>query len=225
MKQVSFILSTLVLLAACNSNPKTDEGAKKADTTAVAAKPADTSTPKMDSAAMMKAWQDYMTPGPMHKVLASMAGKWKVETTMWMSPGAQPMTSTTESENTMIMGGRYMEQKVHGDMGGMQFEGLGTFAYDNAKKMFLATWVDNMGTGIVNFEGPYDEATKTISIKGKCLDPSTGKDGEMRETIKIVDDNNETMEIYFTPAGGKEFKNTEMKLTRATASAMKPTKK
>jgi len=152
MKQTLFVLSTALLLAACNSAPKTDEGAKKADT-AVAAKPAETTPPKMDSAAMMKAMQDYMTPGPMHKLLASMAGKWKVESTMWMSPGAQPMQSTTEAENTMIMGGRYMEQKVHGNMGGMNFEGLGTFAYDNAKKMFIATWVDNMGTGFAGL-GP-----------------------------------------------------------------------
>ena len=34
----------------------------------------------------MKAWQDYMTPGAMHKWLATQVGTWEAEVTMWMDP-------------------------------------------------------------------------------------------------------------------------------------------
>jgi hypothetical protein len=33
------------------------------------------------------------------------------------------------------------------------------------KKMFSSSWVDNMGTGIMNMEGTWDEATKSIILK------------------------------------------------------------
>jgi hypothetical protein len=31
----------------------------------------------------MKKWMDYMTPGEMHKMLASHTGKWSAKTTFW----------------------------------------------------------------------------------------------------------------------------------------------
>ena len=40
--------------------------------------------PPVDSATMMKNAMDYMTPGDVHKMLASYSGKWSEEMTMWM---------------------------------------------------------------------------------------------------------------------------------------------
>jgi hypothetical protein len=38
--------------------------------------------------AAMKAWQNYMTPGDIHKMLAASDGTWNEDITMWMAPGA-----------------------------------------------------------------------------------------------------------------------------------------
>ena len=46
-------------------------------------------------------------------------------------------------------------------MMGMPFQGMSTMAYDNGKKTFMSTWIDNMGTGILETEGTYDAGTKT----------------------------------------------------------------
>jgi hypothetical protein len=35
----------------------------------------------------------------------------------------------------------------------MPFEGISTLGYDNAKKTFFSTWIDNMGTGMMVMEG------------------------------------------------------------------------
>jgi hypothetical protein len=94
---------------------------------------------------------------------------------------------------------------------GMPFEGIGTLAYDNAKKEFISTWVDNMGTGVMVLTGNWDEGNKTLSLKGDCTDPGTGKDMQIRETLKVVDDKHQVMEMYMTQAGGKEFKTMEIK--------------
>ncbi len=161
----------------------------------------------------MKAWQDYMTPGDVHKMLASSDGTWNEDITMWMAPGAPPTKSTSTAENKMILGGRYQESIHTGSFNGMPFEGRNLLAYDNAKKVFLSTWVDNMGTGMEELQGTWDAATKTINFTGTIVDPMTGKDMNIRQTFTLIDNNNQKMEMYATQ-NGKETKTMEINLTR-----------
>ena len=161
-----------------------------------------------------QAWMAYMTPGPMHQMLAKSNGMWNEDVTLWMAPGSPPQKMTATCINRMTMGGRYQQSMTHGTMNGMQFEGTSTVGYDNAKKIFMSTWIDNMGTGIMYMEGPYNEATKTLEMKGNMIDPMTGKEMAARETMKFNDNNTQLMEMYNTPAGGKEFKSMEIKFTK-----------
>lgn len=156
-----------------------------------------------------KKWMEYMTPGEMHKWLSTQDGEWTSEVTMWMDPAAPPVKSTATSYNKMILGGRYQESSFKGDMMGMPFEGRGIFGYDNAKKLFVSSWVDNMGTGIIYMEGGWDEKTKSINLKGKCIDPLTGKEMKMREVITFIDENTQKMEM-FDYKDGKETKTMEI---------------
>jgi hypothetical protein len=168
---------------------------------------------QMDEASQ-KAWMEYSTPGDVHKMMAKSDGQWKGDVTWWMAPGQQPMHSTTTSTNTMIMGGRYQQSIDKGDMMGMPFEGMNILGYDNAKKMFVSTWVDNMGTGMMNMEGTWDEATKSVTMKGKSYDPMTKKAMNIRQVFKYIDDNNQMLEMYMIMPEGKEFKSMEIKYTR-----------
>lgn len=161
----------------------------------------------------MEAWQKYMQPGAMHEMMVSWDGEWNEEITHWMMPGAEPTKSTASCVTRNLMGGRYSESKHVGNFFGMPFEGYGLLAYDNAKKIFISTWIDNMGTGVMTMEGTWDPATKTINLKGKATDPMTGADMEMRETVRIVDNNTQVMEMY-TVVEGKEFKNMEITMKR-----------
>jgi len=45
------------------------------------------------------------------------------------------------------------------------------------------------------------------------VDPANGKDIPVREVMKIIDDNNQTMEMY-SMANGKEFKAMEIKYVK-----------
>ncbi len=167
---------------------------------------------KAQDEAAQKAWMDYMTPGPMHKMMAMGNGTWNTDLTFWMSPDGPSSKSTGSCTNRMILGDRYQETVHTGDMGGMQFEGHGITAYDNARKVFQSIWYDNMGTGIMVLEGKLDEATRTLTLTGTSTDP-TGKPMGVREVFKWVDDNTQWMEMYMMQ-DGKEFKSMEMKLTR-----------
>jgi len=157
-----------------------------------------------DQAAMMKKWEAYMTPGDVHAMLAKSNGDWIQDITMWMDPAAPPTKNKGTSTSTMILGGRYQQTLHKGTFDGMPFEGISTVGYDNAKKMMMSTYL----------EGKYDPATKTVTSTGTCVDPMTGKDMGVREVFTINDDNHQTMTMYMTPKGGKEYKSMEIKSTR-----------
>ncbi|HXH17759.1 MAG TPA: DUF1579 domain-containing protein, partial [Chitinophagales bacterium] len=183
------------------------------ETSSPAAQPE--AAPPMDSAAMMKAWQEYATPGEMHAMLAKSDGVWNADVTMWMNPDAPPAKSTATVTNRMILGGRYQEAKHSGSFEGMPFEGISILGYDNAKKKFVNTWIDNMGSGIMMMEGTWDETSKTIHFTGNQIDPMTGSDMEVRQTLKIADDNHHIMEMYMKYPGSEEYKSLEIHYTRA----------
>jgi hypothetical protein len=161
-----------------------------------------------------KAWMENMTPGPVHQMLAKSNGQWKVETTVWMAPGQEPVKGGGTCTNTMILGGRYQQSMHKGEMMGMPFEGMNLLGYDNTEKAFTSTWVDNMGTGTMTVKGTWDEATKSINFKGSMLDPMSGKNTNIKEVFTIVDDNTQTMQMFTVGDDGKENKTMEIKFTR-----------
>jgi hypothetical protein len=161
----------------------------------------------------MQAMMAYATPGDAHKMLAKSAGTWTATVTMWMQPGTAPMTSQAEATNEMIMGGRYLQSKNKGSVMGQPFEGVGITGYDNAKKQYVNTWIDNFGTGIMTLTGTWDDASKSITFTGSMVDPASGKDTPIREVLKIVDDNTQVMSMYY-PVNGKDFKSMEITYTR-----------
>ena len=143
MKFFTITLCAAVLLACNNEAEKTEEPKVASVTTSASA----TNTATIpDSATLAKNWETYMTPGEAHKIMASWDGIWTAEITMWMAPDAPPSKSTGTVVNKMVLGGRYQQSTFKSNFNGMPFEGLGTLAYDNEKKMYTATWIDNIGT-------------------------------------------------------------------------------
>lgn len=167
-----------------------------------------------DQQEAQKKWMEYMTPGPIQQMLAKADGEWDAAIQLWMSPGAPVEKSTATCTNRMLLGGRYQESKYSNSMFmGKPFEGMGWLAYDNAKKVFVSSWIDNMGSGMLVQTGTWDEGTKTINFSGKMVDPMSGKDIDVRQTLQWIDDNHQKMEM-FSQMGGKEFKTMEIALVR-----------
>lgn len=215
--KTSFVTASLLavlVLSGCGDKKPADKASDgKKDSSATAAKEEMPAAP-VDSAAMAKAWADYATPGDMHKWMADNSGKWSGEIKMWQDPAAPPTVTKGDAEFKMILDGRYQEGIHKSNFNGMPFEGRSTMAYDNAKKVFLSSWIDNMGTGIMLMEGKWDEATKTLTSEGKQVDPVTGKDMSIREVCKFPDAKTQTMEMYCTGPDGKEMKTMEMTMTK-----------
>ena len=154
-----------------------------------------------------------MTPSDVHKMIAKYDGEWTGDIQMWMDPAGPAQKMSASCTNKMIFDGRYQESVNTGTFNGMPFEGHSLLAYDNLRKVFISTWIDNFGTGVIYMEGTWNAATKSIELKGKAIDPMAGKEVPLRQVLRLVDDNNQVMEQY-TMKDGKEYKNMEIKYTR-----------
>jgi len=208
MKNIYLALLVICLsIISCKKDVKSsDEEVKVSDT--IKTKET-TAEPVLDSAAQMKAWVDYATPGNAHKMMADETGTWNCEMTFWMEPNAKPEQATSTAQIRMILGGRYQEAIYSGKMMGQPFQGKGTLAYNNASKEYTATFIDNMGTGMMISVGKYNESSKSIELKGDMVNPVNGKKAPYREIYTIVDAKTRKMEV-FDVKNGEEYKSMQI---------------
>src|ERR1700730_12613086 len=159
-----------------------------------------------------------------HKLLGDLAGTWSYTIKMWMNPdpNAKPEESKGTSVTKSMMDGRYFVTDVtgkmempgpDGKMKEMTFKGMGTDGYDNVKKKFVGSWVDNMGTGIMLSEGAYDPATKTFTYTSE-IEAIPGMKTQVREVMKVADKDHMSFE-WFETQGGQEKKTMEINYTRS----------
>ena len=178
------------------------------------AKPATTAAPSADAKAMMDAWMKAATPGDAQKKLSPMVGSFNVSVKSWMAPGAPPMESTGTSENTWALDNRYVEQRFSGSFMGMPFKGIGFTGYDNIKKKYVGSWMDNMSTAIMVSYGSADAGGKSIKFTSTMDDPMTGKPTQVDETVTVTDDDHHSLEMWGAGPDGKMFKTMEIAYSR-----------
>jgi len=180
-------------------------------------------TGQMSEADMMKQMMELAKLNENHKLLANMAGHWNYTVKMWMSgdPNSKPEVAKGTSERKPIMDGRFFVMDVKGQMEmpdaqgkmkNMTFIGKGIEGYDNVKKKFVGTWIDNMGTGIMMSEGDYDPATKTFTYTGE-VEAIPGMKQKIREVVKVQDKDHHIFEWYEN-RGGQEVKTMEIAYAR-----------
>jgi uncharacterized protein DUF1579 len=197
-------------------------GGKVANTGQVAV-PANPAAGQPNAADMMKQMMELSKIGENHKLLSSLDGNWDYTIKFWMNPdpNAKPQESKGTATRKSVMGGRYVMMDVSGNMQmpgedgkmkTMQFKGMGMEGYDNVKKKFVASWIDNMGTGIEFSEGTYDPATKSFTYTSE-MEPVPGMKTQVREVIKVADNNHMSLEWYENQ-GGQEKKTMEINYTK-----------
>jgi hypothetical protein len=180
-------------------------------------------TGQPNAADMMKQMMELSKIGENHKLLSSLDGSWDYTIKFWMNPdpNAKPQESKGTATRKSIMGGRYCTMDVSGKMqmpgedGKMKevtFKGMGLEGYDNVKKKFVASWIDNMGTGIEFSEGTYDPATKSLTYTSE-IEAIPGIKTQIREVVKVTDDSHMMLEWYENQ-GGREKKTMEINYTK-----------
>ena len=159
--------------------------------------------PDPEAEAMAK-WMASMTPGDAHKQLQMFVGEWDTEIRIWMAgPDAEPTVSKGHSVCQSILDGRFVAEHAtgvlqmpgeDGEMDDAPFEGYGLYGFDNNRRLFTMTWVDNFSTATVTARGQVDPAGKHFRFYAEGDDPIKGVFGHtVKVTITIIDNDHYTV--------------------------------
>jgi hypothetical protein len=112
-------------------------------------------------------------------------------------PSSEPTVSKATAEMHLLLGGRYLQQTVKGEMMGMPFEGIGCTGFDNIKQKYVATWMDNFGTAISIMSGTADQTGTVITMWGAMDEPMTGeRDKPVKYVTRLIGKDKHTFESH-----------------------------
>ncbi|WP_433517628.1 DUF1579 family protein [Nonomuraea sp. CA-143628] len=159
--------------------------------------------------------EDTLTPGKQHRRLDPLVGTWKATKYNWiLGKNGRPIVSRDFKVQTRWItktGGRFLEEKTEGTLGGRPYYRLGVMGYSNVDRRFEWTTFDSVTPTSMTYRGERDTGdSSTISIPGAFTDPGvlgpeyTGKRIPMRSVIKIESKNRHVFDLYFTPPGQRE---------------------
>jgi hypothetical protein len=162
----------------------------------------------------MRAMAEMAAPAEQHKQLATSAGTWDVEMTMWEDPqdaAKTPTKSKGSSTIRSVLNGLYLQEEFKGDVMGMPYEGLGLIGYSKEKKRYFTLWADGMGTTPMILWGTADATGKVVTYEGE---PYTCPKGEFtpRITFTHVDADHAKMEMWGKRTDDTEWRK-QMELT------------
>jgi hypothetical protein len=150
-------------------------------------------------------------PGEHHKHLDRQAGSWDFTAKVWGPLGGEPMESTGTIEATWIMGGRFLKQELTTTLMDMPIQGIAIDGYDNLGKQYVGVWMDNMETGIMQFEGSCDMSGKVRTMFAEAPNPMNPDQMQTTKGVTtILNDNSYMYEQYIVHPDGTEFKTMEL---------------
>jgi hypothetical protein len=205
---VAFALAAAAALAA----PASADEKPKAAPAGEKAQAAPAGMPSQEE--MMKTWMAVATPGDAHKKLEPLVGTFTAKTKAWMEPGKPPQETEGTSENRWVLGNRFIEQHIEAQMMNQPFSGIGYTGYDNYKKKYVGTWMDSMGTMIMNSTGTMDASGKKLTSWSTVDDIIMKKPSKMKSLLTILDNDHHTFEMWGPAPDGKVFKVLEVSYTR-----------
>jgi hypothetical protein len=171
--------------------------------------------PEMPSPEQMEAVMKLLQPGEHHEHLAQAVGKWTTVAKMWQMPGAPPTESEGTSEIVAVMDGRYLQMTFDGTFMGQPFKGMGIDGYDNIRKKHVGSWIDTMGSGIMNHEGTCSDDHKVVTTHAEVDDPMSGQRVKMRQVTTTIDKDHFKYEAFVNnPTGEGEMQVMEITYTR-----------
>ena len=168
---------------------------------------------KMSAEEQQQAWLKYAAPGEAHGYFRRLEGRWRASVKFWMGPAAPPQASDGMSENTLILGGRFLQSKFMGDTPFGPFEGMSIDGYDQLGGKHIGVWLDSMGTMMMWFEGTVDESGAVREMISNHLDAATGEPAQMKSKTTIISDDEHLYEGFKKEDDGW-LKNMEITYTR-----------
>jgi hypothetical protein len=166
---------------------------------------------EMSPEQMMEIWKKWAVTDEHHKELKWYVGTWDTE-----AKGGGPTPEKGVAEFKWIMEGRWLSQELKSTLFGMPYHGYGIMGFDRFKKKWVHTWVSNMDTAMLRFEGVVvDRTGKVKSLYCDMDEYLTGEhDKPARGIYRKVDEDTFTYELWDMAIGAEGGKVLEITYRR-----------
>lgn len=146
------------------------------------------------------AGQEMPLPGPQHQELLQGVGKWEGTLTLFMPD--MPSEPVAARETVQAIGGFWTLSHFECEFMGMPYIGSGHVGYDDAKKKYVGTWVDNMSSYLAVMEGEMDPTTKKLVMRWVAPDMTGAIVPHRSEHVTTADSH--TMTFFVGPGEGEK---------------------
>ena len=172
------------------------------------------------------AWLTRGLPGPGHRALEPLIGKWHVHMYIHGTFGRDPNAPPLESDDLTcvrewVASGRYIEDTTKGTAAGGEYWRRGWLGYSTMDERYEWVTIDAVNSTMMRYEGKRGAGvTMPIDMVGVFTDQgvageaAVGKSVPMRTVIRIENEDRHVFELYFTPPGKKEVLATRAVYTR-----------
>jgi hypothetical protein len=142
-------------------------------------------------------------PGKEEELLHRFEGEWYARTA-FPAPGQESPRECFGSEKCLMTLGNHWLAIEYVGMEGQPIESRVFLGYDPQKQKFVGTWINNVSSSLLTFEGAADDAGKCLTLRLQGTDPKTGKKFDQRHVYDFENGNRRSLKVYRTDEGGQE---------------------
>ena len=172
-------------------------------------------------------------PGPSHKRLNALIGRWQMNTKIWNGPhDTEPFKVKGTMERCWTLKGRFIRENA-GETAektvrlaeyrgrrpvlkaGQIYEGVGFLGFDRLAGIYEHIWVHDDSTRMYYSRGRYVSSSQSIILTGSWTDPYDGTYVLSRIEIKIGGPDRHTLVRYISDEDTGWFKDLEIEFIRA----------
>ena len=113
-----------------------------------------------------------------------------------------------------VLDGRYVQVMVAGTAAGDSQSGIGYVGFDNTTKKYVATFMDNGGTGMEWYTGDFDASGTRATLKASVANPVTGKATPLEMRVSLDAAGNHVTELWGEGLGSKMFRMMEIRYVK-----------
>lgn len=167
------------------------------------------------SAPAVPAYAERGLPGPGHKMLEPLAGKWRVEKELYVAGGTRekPLRSREiTSHREWLADGRFLRDETEGRIAGSRYWRLGLLGYSTMDQCYEWVTIDALNSNMMIYRGapgsgPHLPITVagTFTDQGIISEDTAGKSVKQRVVIRIESADRHVIELYFQPPGRDEL--------------------
>ena len=151
-------------------------------------------------------------PADDRSVLHALAGSWNIDATQFLR-GQPPVKVVGTSENTWVVGGRFLQCATRIGEAGTTVEGLTTYGYDGGNHEYFAVGVNTSPVPFSAMHGPYYDGSRSLVLRSETAS-SGGVRFKRRNVIRLEGNDRYVVEVFLESVGAPPVKVLEAVHTR-----------